>query len=49
MFKSSILLQDFALSTTSAESIVSTLMFGAVIGSLAGGVVADWYECNCFN
>ncbi|EGZ28721.1 hypothetical protein PHYSODRAFT_445341, partial [Phytophthora sojae] len=35
---------DFALSTTAAESIVSTLMLGAVIGSLVGGVVADWYE-----
>ncbi|KAL3666609.1 hypothetical protein V7S43_008233 [Phytophthora oleae] len=34
--------QDFALSTSAAESIVSTLMLGAVIGSLVGGVVADW-------
>ncbi|KAF4040594.1 Sugar (and other) transporter [Phytophthora infestans] len=34
--------QDFALSATSAQSIVSTLMLGAVIGSLVGGVVADW-------
>ncbi|EEY66260.1 Major Facilitator Superfamily (MFS) [Phytophthora infestans T30-4] len=33
---------DFALSATSAQSIVSTLMLGAVIGSLVGGVVADW-------
>ncbi|KAG7382321.1 hypothetical protein PHYPSEUDO_005053 [Phytophthora pseudosyringae] len=34
--------QDFVLSTTAAQSIVSTLMFGAVIGSIVGGVVADW-------
>ncbi|KAG6977697.1 hypothetical protein JG688_00000064 [Phytophthora aleatoria] len=34
--------QDFALSATAAQSIVSTLMLGAVIGSLVGGVVADW-------
>ncbi|KAE8878164.1 hypothetical protein PF005_g14071 [Phytophthora fragariae] len=34
--------KDFALSTTAAESIISTLMLGAVIGSLVGGVVADW-------
>ncbi|KAL4169514.1 hypothetical protein KRP22_010433 [Phytophthora ramorum] len=34
--------QDFDLSTTSAQSVVSTLMIGAVIGSLVGGVFADW-------
>ncbi|KAG6609806.1 sugar porter family MFS transporter [Phytophthora cinnamomi] len=34
--------KDFDLSTTAAASIVSTLMLGAVIGSLVGGVVADW-------
>lgn len=34
--------KDFTLSTSQAESIVSTLMLGAVIGSLVGGVVADW-------
>eukprot|EP00644_Phytophthora_capsici_P000018 jgi/Phyca11/99638/e_gw1.4.611.1 len=36
--------KDFTLSTSQAESIVSTLMLGAVIGSLVGGVVADWYK-----
>ncbi|RLN37871.1 hypothetical protein BBJ28_00000488 [Nothophytophthora sp. Chile5] len=36
------LIQQFELSTTLAESIVSTLMLGAVVGSLAGGVIADW-------
>ncbi|KAF4322972.1 hypothetical protein BBO99_00001072 [Phytophthora kernoviae] len=34
--------QDFELSTSSAESVVSTLMLGAVIGSLVGGFVSDW-------
>lgn len=34
--------QDFGLSTAYAESVVSTLMVGAVVGSLGGGVMADW-------
>lgn len=34
--------QEFELSTPYAESVVSVLMLGAVVGSLLGGVGADW-------
>jgi len=39
--------QDFGLSTAYTESVVSTLMVGAVVGSLGGGLVADW--CVAFS
>lgn len=35
-------LQEFNLSTTYAQTVVSVLMLGAVFGSLIGGVGADW-------
>lgn len=34
--------QDFGLSTAYAEAVVSTHMVGAVVGSLGGGLMADW-------
>lgn len=35
--------RDFDLSTIQQELIVSTLLIGALIGALAGGMIADWF------
>lgn len=43
-----VIAQDFDLSTGYAESVISTLMLGAVFGSLGGGILADWYVADQF-